>query len=489
MDTIAALFFNDDFHIYPPAIKRSLPIKRPALYLRLLCKEHSLDLQLPLLFPLPVREYLLDDSLITLLKESFESNRLLRNVTQKKVYLQLKAGEEWNDHHVSPNLLLIPFHLKTNEQVQGALVFNYQSLEALFTILEDRAITQAGDSKPIIKEERLNTLKKTIYRRLASPPDNLGEIVTTLPAVELQMVLNRVLHKGLASLDMLAAYIYLLDKKGDYLLDNLSTQVREQLFSLLRRQRSHTTIRRQKQVKYVLNRNIFRALGELGVGLKYFARAEELRRDYLRQRVELELTGQPLLERLKILHDMGGLRPFLSLCPQRELAATLSFSTPAISLEELTTCPLSAEISRRGLKMLQEESEQMRLELNISRQERTLMLLRTLRLLKKELYLPRVKGWTGDESFSRRLKELLPSPAGPIFDLAADEIGIARTIYALQRVDEEWLENNLEGVFKTLYEDVTKRVLRFPQLKGVSRESCRKELLIELLILKEEGLV
>ncbi|MCG8570259.1 MAG: hypothetical protein MJB14_08980, partial [Spirochaetes bacterium] len=469
----------DTFQIHPiKIIKKNTKISN-AFQLRLFCKTSEIDELIDIMIRTQGGNELTEEQ-INDFNELLIQHRLFRYIARQKVYLQIKKG--LNKKNILEKVLVIPFE---NQSFKGIVILSKEKLEKLLKILGIEYDTDSLD----ISNQILVLIRKKIYQLLSIPPEKFGRFMLALSNAELQMVLNRILHESLASHDMLASYIHQLGEQADRILSNVSQSVREILFQKLRSQRMFSTRRWALQVNYIINRNLFKAIDELGVEIKGMQKIKIIRLKYLETEIQKNFRHKNIANLLAEINSNDQYQMFTKLCPQRDFILAFSFIKKDDSQWNEVLSILSQHISQTGITQLKEDVEFFQKEINITHENRIIGLLKCLKIIRSIQLTKEVQNWV-KEGFFDKCQQLLPFEfAKSSLNFIVDEIGFGKVIFALYRLPDDWLKKVMEPVLYSLYEDVLKKKIRFIRFGDFRETECRIDFLKTAVILQEQGII
>lgn len=421
-------------------------------------------------------------------RQALELRPPLSGVSGRKVFLRLRktfetaervtAGEGealamLESETAAPNFLKASFYCVPFEGTgtlagsKGEILLSAANFESLGRVLDFSGEGLAG-------EEWVARLGKTLYRRACVPPADFHELLASLPDPALQSVLNAFLSQNLFSLDMLASYVYSMgDSRGKFL-DNLSANVRREVYERLSGGNPATGYRWMKQVYYIADRNIFRRADELGVSVPALEPLRVLRETYETSRTEEELARRGVEGWLDEFAAEGRQAAVLANVPRPALTAALTYAAPG-TIEKY----FSGHVSKNGLALLADDVQAAAREDESVRIKRLAAFFRACKDLH---YDPLVAETDFESGFFARVTD--PSA----LEAVSDETGYATAVFALKSVtDRRKLEPLLRGTFRTIYEDVLSGVVRLKDFDDYSIPACRRETLKAAAILAEEG--
>lgn len=390
--------------------------------------------------------------------ENITDQRFLRMLTQRKIFIQNKGFLDIEEEFAE----VIRFDFEKIEEgfvLNASLVLTFEILELLKKIFQ--------------QESTLDELEKKIYYFLSNPAADFSKYILKLPDSKLQLLLNHILHKKIASVDMLASYIRNLGKDGERLLDNLSTRVGKEVEEKMKSGRIFSTYRWAEEVTYIINRNLLFASRELEVSLPFFERFEIIRKSYEIAVLKKQLLKKPFSEwLLEFSSSREKMREFINSVSRNDLINSLTFVEERLIVEIF-----SMVISQNGIKLLIED---VRFAYKRSEEERFLSLYRVIRVMKDIYYFP----LTERVDFEDALRKYVKNPEA--LELVVDEIGFAKAIFALKGVKQDILEPILKGVLRKIYEDVISGKIIIKEHYDSRIEEYRKDFIKALLILSDE---
>ena len=420
--------------------------------LRLFSKSDHIDIFLDLLFRC-------DSVDISAISQAFDSHRTLATLADKKVFLQLKPSGDFGS--VSKTLSV---YLKYSYgDAQLILFINIETVRAvaktLGVVIEDISLPKA-----------LYTLDLHIYHRLRMPPKSFPAKLAALPDPEIQSLLNTFLHKNIASIDMLASFILLAQDDKDRLLDNLSANVRRQVIEKI--QRLTSSFRWLRQVEYIIGRNIYYSLDELKIRIRTLESMRSLKWVFERDVLNREIARKSPVDWLEEIADAGCFARLMSELDRNCFLDAMSFSDWS-----RTESVLQSRIAQRGMALMHEDFAYRK---TLPDELRYAGLHRALRAFREIYYEPLLKDYPFEETIFRLVKN------ASALDLIIDETNFAETAYALKTVPAESLKPILQGVFKTIYEDIASGEIRIKKYADYRIDECRTNVLKAALILRDE---
>ena len=280
---------------------------------RFYCKNPSVDSVLFLLF-----QYENIDQNITSLicGEILKRQNIFRYLSGKQVFI--KTPDKYKPRSIGPAFLIRFIYTGFEKQkITGELVLDEVCLSSIFQLFDLNT-----DKERLMND--IDILCRKIYERLSIPPEGFGENLTKLQDRPLQLLLNRILQKELATIQMLSYYIYLLGDDGEKLLSNLSNNIRNEVKTGLLEVRLNSTYRTAKEIALVINRNIISASRELELSLPGFESIEEIRQIFDFEMIESVLKKKSLDEWLILIKKSGGMRLFMNETPRKILTGGFS---------------------------------------------------------------------------------------------------------------------------------------------------------------------
>ncbi len=466
MEIIGNLFLNRNFKILPAELENFHIYHKNGFIIRIFCKQDRIDSSILVFLdqsPHPLQSRLIED---------IENYKILQGLSRKRVFLQIKKFFENSESKSAYDIILkIPFITGHNPSINGLLILTEKNLRELFLLLN---VKNGNDEavESIMKEENLRLLDKAIYQRLSTPPDNFAQIILSLSDHSIQTLLNHFLHKGIASTDMLASYIYDLGDKGKILIENLSRSVKQEIIEKVKTTRLTSTYRWADEVSYIINRNIFISARELEIPIREMKVIDFIRKSYEITVLKHQLQKKGIEEWLLEFGKSGRVREIINNVKRRVLTEALSFAQFPIIKNVF-----SMIISRDGIKLLIEDIESSKIKSEDKRMDSLILFFREI----KNIYFT---------PFIEKLdfeNEVLNSGlySGAI-DLIIDEIGFAKVVFALKNMPVSWIDSVLKGVIKDIYEDVLKKKIRIIKYDDYRIRECRLEFLKALYILSDE---
>lgn len=465
MDVIANIFFDNNFKITNSKIIEMFNQTTNGVIIRVFCKQKKTD---------NIVNTIIDDNLAIFFnrkiseeeqsnfKSSIENTRLIRLIANKRVFIKTKKFFKTPTQESKKiTALKIDFQLG---DLHGFLLLNQNNISNIFTILGEKTSTANF-------EENIRYLRKTVFQKASSPPKNFANLILALPDCDIQLLLNSFLHKNIASTDMLATYIYSLDD-GDILLNNLSTNIRREVHTKIRRDRITSTYRWADEVNYIINRNIFIAADTLGVTIRGLEILSNVKLSYEIFTTQHRLAINNLENRLNELKTNKQLRKLINAIDNKILAGGMSFATPNM-IDNI----LSETISARGLQIIKEDCKFWTKQPD---RQRYKLLQKFLRAINDVRYTPLLKNFPYAETIITRIHN------SSAIDLIVDDLGFAPVVYALKPLPQEWVLTTLDGTIKNIYEDVINDKIKIKGFADYRIEKCKMDFLKSVLILSDE---
>jgi hypothetical protein len=463
MKIIGRLFLGPKFQLDPAVLYHAPAEPMPALAVRFYSKTDRIDTE----FYIVPGDWDSIRSALPYLAAELENYRILNTISGKKVFLQLREGLRTAVIRPGEGFLSVPFRSEgPGRDFSARLVLTAKTVGELH-----RALVTEPPEDPL-SERSLKSLDRTIFQGLARPPDDLDEIILSLSDKNIQRLLASLIHKNIASLEMLASYIRGLGDGGQLLLANLARGVRQEVSDLVRAARFSTTYRWTDEVDYIIKRNLMIAVREMDLDIRGMELTSLLRLGYETGIAKEHLSSKTIGDWLKEFHERGRLRELMNSVDRRTLAASLVSCVPR-EISEL----FGGIISGDGVKLLMEDIEAARIYPEMEKQRALLRFLRTM----KDLYFtPIVKKLDFETEVPHGI-----SDSGAL-DLVVDEIGFAKTVYAMKNMPQEWLEKVLSGVFRSIYEDVISGSIKIKNFDDGRIPECRLDFLKAVYILSDE---
>ncbi len=382
-------------------------------------------------------------------------------------------------------LLGVKVHIQNKGFVGGslslknALRFSIEKIERDFKLVAELVVTEE-----IVKNlcnffeigwmEDIFHLENFIYKRLLSPVVNFEKHLLQLPDSKLQLLLNHILSKKIASIDMLASYIRNLGKDGDRILENLSSRVRREVEEKVRSKRIFSTYRWAEEVSYIINRNLLVASRELEVSLPFFQRFEFIRKAYeiaiLKRQMEKKSLTEWLLE---FSENNEKINKVVMSIPRKILVEALTF----VEKEKIEKIFFKV-MSKNGIKLFLEDID---FAFHQSEENRFYSLLKAFRSIKDIYY----EDIVPELNFEKEVQRLVFTPED--LELIVDEIGFAKALFALKGMDKNYLEKVLRGILKKIFEDIVTNKIIIKEHFDSRIKNYRSLFLKTALILRDEG--
>ncbi|MGC8764584.1 MAG: hypothetical protein ACP5QT_01695 [Brevinematia bacterium] len=392
------------------------------------------------------------------LLDEITDTKFLRTLLKKKVHIQ-NRGFIGKDFHFEKSTGFSFEKSMKDFKLLADFVLNDGILKKFFDYFE-------------IKEGDISLLEKKIYQLLVSPTVDIERYLFQLPDNKLQLLLNHILSKKIASVDMLASYIRNLKEGGEKIIRNLSSRVRKEVEEKVRSGRIFSTYRWAEEVSYIINRNLLVASRELDISLPFFQRFEFIRKAYevaiLRKQIERKSLSEWLIEFSKEKRN----KVILS-TPRKILVEALTF-VDRKEIEEI----FSGIISKNGIKLLIEDVE---FAFQLSEEERFYSLLKIFRILREIYYEDMLSGL----DFEVEVRKIIKSPLD--LELVVDEIGFAKALFALKGLEKEYIEKIMNGILKKIYDDLIAGKIMIKEHYDSRIKEYRNSFLRTSLILKDEG--
>lgn len=463
MKMTGRLFLGRKFLVGRAEISDSILPVKPACFIRVFCKADNIDRTIPVIT---------DDQNAfmknrTKFSVEIESWRILETLSGKKVFLQYR--EEPGTPAIKPGgkYLSVPYRLdEPSGGFSARIILDPGMIGGLFRIL--------GTKPPEdpLTAGSLGKLDRAVFRKLSEPPPDFDEIILSLGDTHLQRLLQNLLHRNIASPEMLAAYIRGLGDNGQVLLDNLARGVRQEIAGLVRAARISSTYRWIDEVNYIIKRNLMIAVRELGLDVRGMELTTLLRYGYEAAVAREQLSSKGIESWLEEFSDKGMLRELINNTERRTLASALTFCRPA-DVERL----FGEIISRDGIRILTEDVEAARVYPETDIQTG---LIRFLRIVKDLYFTPVVKKLDFESETMNGIRD------DGALDLIVDETGFAKTVYALKNMPEEWLSRTVTGVFRSIFEDVTGDRITIKGFSNARIPESRLDFLKAMYILADE---
>lgn len=367
--------------------------------------------------------------------------------------------------------LEIPYRSGKDEDGQktgGSLFLSENNIRNVFKII-GHPIDGLED---FIDEDHIRALEKIIFRKISGPPPDFSDVIVNVPDRNLQLLLNNILHKNIASIDMLASYIYGLGEAGQRITDNLSRSVRAQVVEKVKLACLKSTYRWAAEVRYIIHRNLFAAARELDISIKGIEALDFISKSYEISVAKNMLQSKSIAEWLADFDRDSKIGILLANTGRKDLSTALTFAGWS-DIGEI----FKKYISREGVELLRQDVEFSR---SLPEEKRFEALEKLYRKVKDIAYTPLVAGM----DFEKEVKEKI-SGEGQV-DLIVDEIGFARTVFALKNMPFEWVKSVMTGPLLAIYEDVLGKKIKISKYEDYRIAECRRDFLKTLLILAGE---
>jgi hypothetical protein len=454
---IGNLFFNRNMNPGGQKIDSDLPSEGAASSVRIFCKQDLID----------------DSAVLTgnigNAAGEIENYRILSIISGKKVFLRVKALKTMPG--AGGKILEIPYrsvHAESGHETNGSLFLSENNIRNVFKII-GHPIDGLED---FIDEVHIRALEKIIFRKISGPPPDFSDAIVNLPDKNLQLLLNHILHKNIASIDMLASYIYGLGECGQRMTDNLSRSVRAQVIEKVKLARLKSTYRWAGEVRYIIHRNLFAAARELGISIKGIEALDFISKSYEIAIAKNMLQSKSITGWLTDFDRDSKIGFLLSNISRKYLSRALTFAGWS-DVGEI----FKKYISREGVELLRQDVEFSR---SLPDENRFESLEKFYRKVKDIEFTPLVAGM----NFEKEVKEKI-SGEGQV-DLIVDEIGFARTVFALKNMPFEWIKSIMPGPLLAIYEDVLGKRIKISRYEDYRISECRRDFLKALLILAGE---
>ncbi len=401
----------------------------------------------------------------TVTKE-IENYKIISLISGKKVFLQVRpplfSGNLFNKY------LAVPYNYGSPGVFAGSLSLFESNIKNIFKIL-GHSISDLDD---FIDEGHIRALEKILYRKLSGPPPNFSDSILSVSDRDLQLLLNHILHKNIASADMLASYIYGLGDDGLRITDNLSKSVRAQVIEKVKLARLKSTYRWSEEVKYIIHRNLYAAARELDIIIKGMEALDFISRSYERNAAKHMLQARSVAEWLAAFDRDSNFQAILSEIRRKVLVEALSFAewNDAAGFFE-------KYVSKDGVELIRQDVEFSR---SLTEEKRFLSLAQFYRKVKDLTYAPLV----GKMDFNKEVMRKISG--GDSVDLIVDEIGFAKVVFALKNMARDWVYSILSGPLLNIYEDVLGGKIKIKKFEDYRIAESRRDFLKALLILCDE---
>jgi hypothetical protein len=463
MKIIGRLFLSPAFQVLPAGVGDLNVNMAGGFILRVFSKKDDVDEPvLVFLDPGP------DEKNRRFITDEIENYRVLTHFSGKRVFLQVQRFFQTEKEITrEARVISVPFQFNPDNQVfSGILILTETNLKKILSILD---YPLSGD---MMDEAWLKGLEKFLFQRLSAPPEGMDRIILSLSDINLQYLLNRFLHKNIASIDMLAAYIRGLGEEGQRLLANLSRTVRKEVEEKVRNSRFSSTYRWSDEVNYIIQRNILISVREMELSIKSLSVLEFVRTSYETEVLKIQMQTKSLEAWLDEFSEKGLTGVVISGTARSVLVDSLTFCSSA-AVERI----FRSAISHDGVSMLLEDREY---ALRKPADGRMRSLIRFFRTIKDIYYSPLLEKMDFELEIEKRV---VTSEA---VDLIVDEIGFAQAVYAIKTMPQEWLNRVLKGVFKCIFEDVMKKKISIKNYGDYKIDTCRRNFLKAAVILGDE---
>jgi hypothetical protein len=464
MDIIASLFINraEEIGLKPGGseIVDSLEKLSQGVIIRIFCKELGMDDNFILFFNSPI-----PDTQKQVLKDAVETYRILSFLSGKKVFVRVRKFFEIEHPPAGRTINARVLVINLGDNQTAKMVLNEKNIDNLLSLF-------GFDNHGSDLREKVEFLRKVIFHRVSTPPKNFVSLFLSLPDNELQLLLNAMLHKNIATTDMLSAYIYSLDKGSERFLENLSANIRREIKEKMRSQKLSVTYRFVDEVYYIINRNIMICAEQLGVNIKGLEVLRDLKQGYEFFIAENRIITYPVEKRLSDLSQSEGINALFNTLRRKDMVNALSFAE-----ESIIETVFGGFVSSGGISMLKEDRD---FALTLNTAERFSSLVKFLRACNDIIHTPRLKEFPFEETVMEKVKD------GFGIDIIVDELGFASAVYALKTMPKDWTSRILKSTFRNIYEDVLSGKLRIRGIDNFAVEDCRREFLKTVLILSEE---
>ncbi len=380
--------------------------------------------------------------------ENITNTEFLRIIFGKKIHIQYKGLTE------EPALFDSLFFLAS----QGDFEF--------ILILTNEIINNFLDYFHV---DNISHLEKKLYALLTNPVSDIDKYILALPDNKLQLLLNHILAKKIASIDMLAGYIKNLGERGERILKNFSSRVRTELIEKIRSIGIYSTYRWAKEVNYIINRNLLVSASELQMNLPFFTRFDYIKKAYQISVLKKEFENKTLYEWLNLL-TKEEIKKLILEIKRKTLSSALSF----LKDEEIKKIFIPY-FSENGFKLLMED-------INYSRG-----LQEDKKYIETYIFLKKVKDiyyskFVKDLNFKENIEKLIKTPED--VDLLIDEVGFAKVLFAFKNTQENFQNKVLTGVIKNIFEDIINGKIKIKDYYDSRIEEYEKEVLKAALIIK-----
>ncbi len=464
---IGSLFLNQEFRILPYQYWQKDSYPQKAYHLRIFCKQESIDDNAVLV--LQDTGGLKETVLTRIISSKIENYKILSLISGKKVFLQLKQTAAPEPVSPQRKFLAVPFEYKISDGIiNGSIILSESNIKNLYRILDH----PIDDLEDFIEERYVGILEKVLYQKLSKPPENFSQSVLLLPDRDLQLLLNHILHKNIASVDMLASYIYGLGDDGKKIADNLSRSVKNEVMEKVKLARLKSTYRWAEEVKYIIHRNLFVAARELDISIRGMETLDFMWRSFEISAVKNLLQKKKVEDWIFEFDKNNQIKEIMAGIKRKILTEALTFA----DMNKIESV-FKKHISQNGVDLLKEDIQYSR---KLPLDKRYLSLSLFYKGVKEITYAPVVKQMDFEEEVKKRISD------GGAIDLIVDEIGFAKLVYALKNMPHDWVSSVLQGVLLNIYEDVLLNKIKIKRYDDYRIEESRREFLKALLILCDE---
>ncbi|MCX7820290.1 MAG: hypothetical protein N2258_01270 [Brevinematales bacterium] len=390
--------------------------------------------------------YEIDNKLI----ENITNTEFLRVIFGKKIHIQYKGKTDIAE--------------TTSSQFFVASKGNFEFI----LIIKNEIIKNFLDYYNVVS---ISELEKKLYAILTNPVSDIDKYILALPDNKLQLLLNHILAKKIASIDMLAAYIRNLGERGERILKNFSTRVKTELTEKIRAIGIYSTYRWAKEVNYIINRNILVSANELKINLPFFSRFDHIKKAYHIAVLKKEFENRNLFEWLNLLSSEE-IKKLILETNRKMLANSLTF------LKENEIIKIfSTHFSANGFKILLEDINYAHKHSEDEKYFEAYLFLKKV----KEIYYEK---FIKDLDFREHIEKYITTQED--VDLLIDEVGFAKVLYAFKNTDEKFQNKVLTGIIKNIFEDITKGKIRIKDYYDSRIQNYEKEVLKVAIILNYE---
>ncbi|MGC8770791.1 MAG: hypothetical protein ACP5Q5_06030 [Brevinematia bacterium] len=379
--------------------------------------------------------------------ESITNTEFLRVLFGKKIHIQYKGLVE--------------------EEIFDATFFYASKGNIEFTLAITNEITK--NFLDYFKVDDVSLFEKKLYAILTNPVADIDKYILALPDNKLQLLLNHILSKRIASIDMLAGYIRNLGERGDRILKNFSTRVRTELTEKIR---SYSTYRWAREVNYIINRNILVSAGELMTNLPFFSRFEYIKKAYHIAVLKNEFENRTLAEWICLLSEEER-RKLIAETRRKSLAISLTFLKENEIIEIFYPY-----FSEKGFKIFMEDVNYSQ---KFSEEEKYFQTYLVLKKIKDIYYTKFLKAL----DFKENIEKLINTPED--VDLLIDEVGFAKVLFAFKNTTEDFRSKVLKGILKDIFDDIMKGKIKIKDYYDSRISDYEKEVLKAAIILNYEN--